>query len=38
MAIQDVVLNVSKVASNSSSGAPGIGHKRVLANGRLRAS
>jgi hypothetical protein len=28
-ASQDMVLNVSKVASNSFAGAPGIGQKRV---------
>jgi hypothetical protein len=37
-ASQDVVLNVSKVASNSFAGAPGIGHNRVLVEGRFGAS
>ena len=34
-ASQDQVLNVSKVASNSSDGAPALGHKRVLPDGRF---
>ena len=35
---QDLVLNVSKVASNSSAGAPGIGHQLLVATGSLLAS
>jgi hypothetical protein len=36
-ASQDQVLNVSKVASNSSDGVPGIGQERVLVEVRFRA-
>ena len=36
-AIQDVALNVSKVASKSSAGAPALGHKRYYATGRFAA-
>lgn len=33
-----MVLNVSKVASNSSAGAPGIGHERALVDDRSKAT
>jgi hypothetical protein len=37
-ASQNVVLNGSEVASNSSAGAPGIGHEQPRADGRFVAT